>query len=183
MHISCKELTCGFCEHAATLGKLIAVKIRMQHIMTPTVNSLYILPHSKPLRQDGFPSLNIIIIEYCNGFLTWLSQKAWTIQMEVNNRLLRYLKKNENWYRKKNTDNTDISVFFRDCILLNFMTPNNRDVTKEMSALGIENAYICIDYPHSASGWIVSYIFGWEICFKTCYSTANSKQRLSYLTR
>jgi hypothetical protein len=37
------------------------------------------------------------------------------------NRLLRYLKKNENRYRKKNTDNTDISVFFRDCILPNFM--------------------------------------------------------------
>ena len=33
-------------------------------------------------------------------------------------RLLRYLKKNENRYRK---NNTDISVFFRDCILLNFM--------------------------------------------------------------
>ena len=33
-------------------------------------------------------------------------------------RLLRYLKKNENRYRKKNTDNTDISVFFRNCILL-----------------------------------------------------------------
>ena len=38
-----------------------------------------------------------------------------------NCRLLRYLKKNENRYRKKNTDNTDISVFFRNCILLNFM--------------------------------------------------------------
>jgi hypothetical protein len=36
-------------------------------------------------------------------------------------RLLRYLKKNENRYRKKNTDITDISIFFRDCILLNFM--------------------------------------------------------------
>jgi hypothetical protein len=39
----------------------------------------------------------------------------------IDIRLLRYLKKNENRYRKKNTDNTDISVFFRDCILLNFM--------------------------------------------------------------
>jgi hypothetical protein len=36
-------------------------------------------------------------------------------------RLLRYLKKTENRYRKKNTDNTDISIFFRDRILLNFM--------------------------------------------------------------
>ena len=36
-------------------------------------------------------------------------------------RLLRYLKNTENRYRKKNTDNTDISIFFRDCILLNFM--------------------------------------------------------------
>jgi hypothetical protein len=36
-------------------------------------------------------------------------------------RLLRYLKKTENRYRKKNTDNTDISIFFRDCNLFNFM--------------------------------------------------------------
>ena len=48
-------------------------------------------------------------------------------------RLLRYLKKNENQYREKNTDNTDI---FRDCILLNFMQnllnqmmPNSHNIT------------------------------------------------------
>jgi hypothetical protein len=39
----------------------------------------------------------------------------------VQIRLLRYLKKTENRYRKKNTDNTDISIFFRDRILLNCM--------------------------------------------------------------
>jgi hypothetical protein len=36
-------------------------------------------------------------------------------------RLLRYSKINENQYRKKNTDITDITIFFRDCILLIFM--------------------------------------------------------------
>jgi hypothetical protein len=29
------------------------------------------------------------------------------------------------------------------------MTPKSRDKTRKMSALGIENAYVCIDYPHS----------------------------------
>ena len=43
------------------------------------------------------------------------------MQMEVNNRLLRYLKKNENRYRKKIPIIPIYSVFFRDCILLNFM--------------------------------------------------------------
>jgi hypothetical protein len=57
----------------------------------------------------------------------------------VDVRLLRYLKKPENRYRKKNFDNTDISVFFRDCTLLNFMQnlliirfqmmPNSHDIT------------------------------------------------------
>jgi hypothetical protein len=36
-------------------------------------------------------------------------------------RLLRYLKKKRKPIPEKNTDNTDISVFFRDCTLLNFM--------------------------------------------------------------
>jgi hypothetical protein len=54
----------------------------------------------------------------------------------VDVRLLRYLKKNENRYRKKNTD---ISVFFHDCTLLNFMQnlliirfqmmPNSHNIT------------------------------------------------------
>ena len=42
-------------------------------------------------------------------------------QTYATSTLLRYLKKNENRYRKKNTDNTDISIFFRDRIFLNFM--------------------------------------------------------------
>jgi hypothetical protein len=37
----------------------------------------------------------------------------------LDSRLLRYLKKKT--IPEKNTDNTDISIFFRDCILLNFM--------------------------------------------------------------
>jgi hypothetical protein len=48
--------------------------------------------------------------------------KKWQSQAKCEEtRLLRYLKKTENRYRKKNTDNTNISIFFRDCILLNFM--------------------------------------------------------------
>jgi hypothetical protein len=61
----------------------------------------------------GFPGLDFGILKFHDfpGF-----------PGPVRTRLLRYLKKTENRYRKKNTDNTDISVlFFRNCILLNFM--------------------------------------------------------------
>jgi hypothetical protein len=71
--------------------------------------------------------------------------------------------KPENRYREKNTDNTDIFAILlclslcKMCLILCRifcfqMTPKSRDITREISVLpllGIENAYICIDYPHS----------------------------------